>query len=78
MVISFRSLRQGAVYVNNGARDALKERLQPASYRWKNRGFLKGDIIRILDSNGEQVGIGKSQYDSEKAEKLIGAKRKSP
>ncbi len=73
---------KGAVYVNNGARDALKgekaSSLLLIGVEKIDGFFKKGDIIRILDSNGEQVGIGKSQYDSEKAEKLIGAKRKKP
>jgi glutamate 5-kinase len=40
--------------------------------------FRKGDIIRINDEKGKQVGLGKSQYDSKKAEQYVGEKRKKP
>jgi len=40
--------------------------------------FKKGDIIRILDEKGKQIGLGKTQYDSKKAEQYIGEKRKKP
>ena len=36
-------------------------------------GFFKsGDIVRIVDEEGNNIGLGKSQYDSEKAEQNIG------
>ena len=73
---------KGAVYVNNGARDALKGEKASSLLLIgveKIEGFFKkGDIIRILDNQGDQIGIGKSQYDSEIAEGLIGEKRKKP
>jgi glutamate 5-kinase len=40
--------------------------------------FKKGDIVRILDEKGKNIGLGKSQYDSKKAEILIGEKQKKP
>lgn len=73
---------KGAVYVNNGAKEALcsdkASSLLLIGVEKVEGLFSKGDIIRILDSEGEQVGIGKSQYDSETAESLKGEKRKKP
>jgi glutamate 5-kinase len=40
--------------------------------------FKKGDIIRIFDEKGKQIGLGKTQYDSEKALQYLGEKRKKP
>ena len=40
--------------------------------------FRSGDIVRILDEEGNIVGLGKSQYDSKKAEQNIGEKLSKP
>lgn len=73
---------KGVVYVNKGAKEALYGE-KPTSLLLigveKIEGsFKKGDIIRVLDSEGEQIGIGRSQYDSIQAEALLGTKRKKP
>lgn len=73
---------RGAVYINNGAKDALLDD-KVASLLMigvtKIEGFFKrGDIIRILDENGNAIGLGKSQYDSEKASFNIGEKQSKP
>lgn len=73
---------RGAVYINNGAKDALLDD-KVASLLMigvtKIEGFFKrGDIIRILDENGNNIGLGKSQYDSEKASLNIGEKQSKP
>jgi glutamate 5-kinase len=42
-------------------------------------GFFKsGDIVRIFDEKGENIGLGKTQYDSKKAELNIGQKLSKP
>jgi glutamate 5-kinase len=42
-------------------------------------GFFKtGDIVRIIDEEGNIIGLGKSQYDSEKAELNLGEKLNKP
>lgn len=73
---------RGIVYVNKGARDALlDDRATSLLMIGVNRiegSFRKGDIIRIFDDRGKQIGIGKSQYDSKKAEQLLGEKMKKP
>jgi glutamate 5-kinase len=40
--------------------------------------FRSGDIVRIVDEEGNNIGIGKSQYDSKKAEQHIGEKLSKP
>ncbi|MCE5348022.1 MAG: glutamate 5-kinase [Bacteroidales bacterium] len=72
---------KGAVVVNNGAREVLL--LEKSSLLMigitKVEGFFKnGDIVRILDEDGNNIGLGKAQYDSEKAEQSIGEKLKKP
>jgi len=73
---------RGIVCVNSGARVALlSERATSLLMIGVNRiegSFRKGDIIRILDEQGKQIGLGKSQYDSKKAEQFIGVKKKKP
>jgi glutamate 5-kinase len=73
---------KGSVVVNNGAKEALSgERATSLLMIGINRvdGFFKsGDIVRIFDENGNIIGLGKSQYDSKKAEQNIGQKRSKP
>jgi glutamate 5-kinase len=40
--------------------------------------FRNGDIVRIVDESGKNIGLGKSQYDSKKAELNIGKKLSKP
>ncbi len=73
---------RGMVYINKGAKEALLGEKATSLLMIgvsKVEGFFKkGDIIRIYDEKGKQIGLGKSQYDSEKAELYLGEKRKKP
>ncbi len=73
---------RGIVYVNKGAREALLgDRATSLLMIGVNKiegSFKKGDIIRIFDEKGKQIGLGKSQYDSKKAEQFLGEKMKKP
>jgi glutamate 5-kinase len=73
---------KGIVHINKGAREALMgDKASSLLMIGVSRveGFFKrGDIIRIFDDTGKQIGIGKSQYDSEKVELYMGEKRKKP
>ncbi len=73
---------RGIVHINKGAREALLGDKATSLLMIgvsKIEGFFKkGDIIRIFDEKGKQIGLGKSQYDSEKAEQYLGEKRKKP
>ncbi|MGB8489499.1 MAG: PUA domain-containing protein, partial [Bacteroidales bacterium] len=73
---------RGVVYVNAGAKDALlgdkASSLLLIGITKVEGYFGKGDIVRILDENGESIGLGKSQYDSEKAKLCKGEKENRP
>ena len=73
---------KGAVIINCGAREALLGEKATSLLMIgivKVEGFFKsGDIVRIFDEKGINIGLGKSQYDSEKAEKNMGAKLNKP
>jgi glutamate 5-kinase len=73
---------KGAVVINNGAKEALlggkASSLLLIGITGIEGYFKKGDIVRILDEKGKNIGLGKSQYDSKKAEVLIGEKQKKP
>lgn len=77
-----QAFAKGGVYINKGALEALLDDKAVSLLMIgvsKIDGFFKsGDIIRILDDKGKQIGLGKSQYDSKKAEQYIGEKRKKP
>jgi glutamate 5-kinase len=73
---------KGAVIINNGAREALLgEKATSLLMIGITRvdGFFKsGDIVRIIDERGNNIGLGKAQYDSKKAEQNIGEKLSKP
>jgi glutamate 5-kinase len=73
---------KGAVIINNGAKDALlgekASSLLMIGITGIEGSFKNGDIVRILDEEGTNIGLGKSQYDSKKAESLLGEKLKKP
>jgi glutamate 5-kinase len=73
---------RGSVTINNGARDALLgERatslLMIGVIRIEGY-FESGDIVRIFDEEGNNIGLGKAQFDSKKAEQNIGEKLSKP
>ena len=73
---------KGVVFVNCGAKEALLGEKATSLLMIgiiKTEGFFKkGDIVRIFDEKGKQIGLGKSQYDSKKAEQLVGEKCSKP
>ena len=72
---------KGVVYVNDGARDALlsgRASLLMIGISRIEGFFKKGDIVRIFDDSGNQIGLGKSGYDSKKAETSLGQKLGKP
>ncbi len=76
-----KGYEKGAVYVNEGARKALKDKvssLLPIGITKIKGTFEKGDIIRIMDEDGHFVGLGMSEFDSEKAKEMIGKKDEKP
>lgn len=73
---------KGAVIINKGAKEALLGEKATSLLMIgivKVQGFFKkGDIVRILDESGNNVGLGKSQFDSKKTEQNIGEKINKP
>ena len=42
-------------------------------------GYIKkGDLVSIYDTKGNQLGVGKAQYDSAKTQALLGSKKAKP
>jgi glutamate 5-kinase len=73
---------KGAVVINEGAREALLDdkatSLLMIGITRVDGFFRSGDIVKIVDEEGNNIGIGKSQYDSKKAEQHIGEKLSKP
>jgi glutamate 5-kinase len=40
--------------------------------------FQKGDIVKIINHEGNTIGFGKSQYNADAAQKKIGEKHNKP
>ncbi len=74
------SFAKGELIVNEGARIALLSSqatsLLPVGVTSIEGSFEKGDLVKIIDESGKLIGIGKSEYNSEKAEKYKGNKNK--
>jgi glutamate 5-kinase len=73
---------KGAVIINNGAKEALLGKKATSLLMIgisRVEGFFKnGDIVRIFDEKGNNLGLGKSQYDSKKVEQNTGKKLSKP
>lgn len=73
---------RGAVIVNEGAKEALlsdkASSLLMVGITNIKGIFKSGDIVKILDEQENYIGLGKCQYDSEKAEQNIGKKLSRP
>ncbi|HQG37001.1 MAG TPA: glutamate 5-kinase [Bacteroidales bacterium] len=73
---------RGEIIINSGARDALLGNKASSLLLIGVTGisglFKKGDIVKILSEDGEVIGLGKSEYDSEKAKMFIGQKCNKP
>ncbi len=73
---------KGSVVINCGAKAALMGEkatsLLMIGILKINGYFMKGDIVRILDEDGNYLGLGQSQYDSGKAAENLGARLRKP
>ena len=73
---------KGEIHVNAGASEALTGD-NATSVLFVGVIDIKGDfeeddIVKIINNKGERIGVGKTQYDSEKARQLIGKKGQRP
>jgi len=73
---------KGEVHINQGCLEALLKNdatsLLPVGITSIEGLFEKGDIVRIFDPTGQQIGVGKAQYGSESARDVIGKKGEKP
>lgn len=73
---------KGEIYVNKQAKEILlgdkAVSLLPVGVTSINGNFEADDIVSIMDEKGNQIGIGRSSFDSEKAKELIGKSNKKP
>ncbi len=73
---------KGEIHVNeNAARVLTGEKavsLLPIGATKIVGDFEKDDIVRIFDQKGHSLGVGKVQYDSEKAREMVGKKNQKP
>lgn len=73
---------KGMLIVNDGAKKSLKSNaavsLLPVGVVKIEGDFKKGDIVKIIDENKIEIGLGQTKYDSEKAKSLVGLKNQKP
>ena len=73
---------KGEIHINAGAKESLTSSkansLLPVGVIKINGEFLKGDLVKIIDAEGKNIGIGKTQYNSETALKKMGQKNQKP
>lgn len=73
---------KGEIHVNENAALALAGEsavsLLPIGATRIVGDFEKDDIVKIMDEKGQELGVGKAQYDSGKAREMIGKKNQKP
>jgi len=73
---------KGKVIINEGAKRSLNSQtatsLLPVGVVKIEGDFKKGDIIKILDEDFNEIGLGQTMYSSAKAETVIGQKHQRP
>lgn len=73
---------KGEVHINEGAREALLSNqavsLLPVGVTRIIGNFEADDIVRIMDEEGSQIGVGRTSYNSEEAKTIIGKTNKKP
>jgi glutamate 5-kinase len=76
------SFAKGEIHINACAAKALRGEkaisLLPVGIVSVKGAFEKDDIVRIIDDEGQVIGIGKASYDNEKTRELIGRKGNKP
>jgi len=73
---------KGEIHVNENAAKALTGdkavSLLPVGATRIVGDFEKDDIVKIFDTEGHLLGVGKVQYDSDKAREILGKKNQKP
>jgi len=73
---------KGEIHINEGAKESLlaskANSLLPVGVVKNSGEFLKGDLVKIIDAHGKNIGVGKTQYNLETALKKMGLKNQKP
>lgn len=76
------SFAKGEIHINDGAKDALLSEkavsLLPVGIVKVSGDFEVDDIVRIIDSEENQLGVGRSSFTNTDIEKLIGKNNSKP
>ena len=73
--LAYTSEPRGELWIDQGAAQALRQSgksLLPAGIIRVEGEFEKGASVRILDFQGQTVGVGLANYDSEETKKIMG------
>lgn len=73
---------KGKVVINEGAKKVLQSdtahSLLPVGITDVIGKFEKGDLIKIIDENEQEIGLGLARYGYKKASELVGLKNQKP
>lgn len=73
---------KGEIHINKNAENALLGEkavsLLPIGVISVSGNFEKDDIVKVINEDGKSIGVGKTQYNSEKAQQIIGKKNQKP
>jgi glutamate 5-kinase len=73
---------KGKIMINEGAKKVLlsdkAHSLLPVGVTQVLGKFKKGDLIKIVDENDHEVGLGLARYGYKKAKELVGLKNQKP
>ena len=76
------TVAKGSVHINAGAANRLFERhatsLLPVGITRVDGEFIKGDVIQIIDEQGNIIGLGRSEYNWDTARKKTGERNARP
>ena len=76
------TVAKGTVHINAGAAARLFDRhatsLLPVGVTRIEGEFVKGDVIQIMDEQGNIIGLGRSEYNSDTAIKKTGERNARP
>jgi glutamate 5-kinase len=75
--LSYATIPQGTLTVDDGAKIALTERhssLLPSGVIEVNGRFHVGDVVNVVDIEGEPIAVGKIRYSAEELIKIKGLK----
>ena len=75
--LAYNQVASGSVHVDAGAAGALRKggrSLLPAGIVGVDGDFDIGDMVRIIDPDGEPVGVGLSNYNAKEMRESMGRK----